>query len=141
MPHLTITNPHQADLERPLIYCIKVQSPTRTYRYVGRASSKSRLSAYERNVARALEGLTKRPTVTRDGRAQSRVNQEYRHVHLVLIAAVKNGWPIAFYPLANCDRQDLARCEKAWSVELKADLNDGPAWPIDELDMRLSDIS
>lgn len=134
MPLLPITNPYQVDLDRPLIYTIKVQSPTRVYRYVGRASSKSRLTAYERNISRALKGLTKRPELTRDGRVQSRVNQEYRYVHLVLVAAVRGGWPINLYPLANCESHDLSRCERAWTVELQADLNDGPAWRVEDRD-------
>ena len=98
------TNPRSVDLDRPYLYFISVRSPQREYRYVGKGSAPSRMGAYARTVQRVLAGKTKRPAVTRGGREQSVGNRKYRFVHLVLAAAVKNGWTIEFYPLENCDK-------------------------------------
>ena len=125
IPH---TNPHLVDLTRPYIYFIVVRSPTREYRYVGKGSAPSRMTAYSRNVARVLAGKTKRPAVTQDGRVQSEGNRKYRYVHLVLARAVKEGWGIEQYPLENCDKASHSHLESQRKRELGCDMNDGPSW-------------
>lgn len=134
------TNPHSVDLTRPYLYFIVVRSPGREYRYVGKGSSPSRMGAYARNVSRVLAGKTKRPALTRDGRVQSEGNRKYRYVHLVLAAAVKNGWVIEHYPLENCDKALHSEVEKQRKLELKCDMNDGPSWYVEEFERRAGEL-
>ena len=126
------TNPRSVDLTRPYLYLIVVRSPTREHRYVGKASSPSRMNAYSRNVDRVLAGKTKRPAVTRDGRVQSEGNRKYRYVHLVLATAVKQGWEVEHYPIENCDKASHTSLESRRKLELCCDMNDGPSWFVED---------
>jgi len=137
---ITWTNPHSVSLTQPYLYLIVVRSPGREYRYVGKGSSPSRMNAYSRNVSRVLSGKTKRPAVTRDGRLQSEGNRKYRYVHLVLAAAVKNGWAIEHYALENCDKAINDAIEKQRQMELKCDMNDGPSWFVEEFERLAGDL-
>jgi hypothetical protein len=127
-PHFAPTNPNGVDLTRPYLYLIVVHSPTMVYRYIGKASSPSRMDAYLRNVERVLAGETKRPAVTRDGRPQSMSNQKYRFVHLVLATAVQRGWSITQTALENCEKAEHSTLEKRRIAEYRCDMNAGSSW-------------
>lgn len=128
------TNPNGVDLSKPYIYLITIESPHKTYRYVGKGSSSSRMDAYRRNVSRILEGKTKRPAVKRDGQAQSDGNLRYRYVHLALAVAARSGWRVTHIPLENCDKADHNKIESLRRREHACDLNEGPSWPIEEFE-------
>lgn len=127
-------NPRSVDLTKPYLYCIIVHSPTRTFRYVGKGSSPSRMDSYARNVDRVLAGKTKRPPVTRDGRVQSEGNRKYRYVHLVLAVAVKRGWRIELYPIENCAKDHHSALEGQRARELQCDMNGGPSWFVEDFE-------
>jgi len=88
------SNPHDVNLNEPYLYFIKVNSGAREYRYIGKASKKSRLNEYRRNVEKILSGKPRRPIQKKDGTAQSNGNLRYRYVHLVLSVAEIEGWSI-----------------------------------------------
>ena len=62
-------NPRNIDLCAPFLYFIKVVSPTKKYRYVGKASSESRITEYCRNISRILAGQPRRPFIKKKLRA------------------------------------------------------------------------
>jgi len=128
------SNPHGIDLTRPYVYFIRVISDTTEYRYVGKGSSRSRMDAYARNVARVLAGKTKRPATKRDGQAQSTGNVKYRYVHLVLAEAVRRGWTIEHYPLENCRLDEHTALEQRRKREKVCNMNDGASWFIEEFE-------
>ena len=134
------TNPHGVDLSKPYVYLITVEAPGKTYRYVGKGVGASRMDAYARNVARVLEGKTKRPETKRNGEPQSAGNLRYRHVHLVLAAAVKNGWRVAHFPLENCIKQEHTAVERARKREHACNLNDGPSWSVGDFERLASSL-
>jgi hypothetical protein len=82
------TNPHDINLANPFVYFIKITSEENEYRYVGVASSASRLNDYHRNMERISERKTKRPPIKRNGEPQRKGNLLYRRVHLVLAIAI-----------------------------------------------------
>ncbi len=135
------TNPRAVDLDRPYLYFISVRSPAREYRYVGKGSSPSRMDAYARNVQRVLAGKSKRPAVTRDGREQSEGNRKYRYVHLILAAAVRNGWTIEHYPLENCEKTEHSTLESLRIRELNCDMNDGQSWFVEDFMRRALELT
>jgi len=128
------TNPHGVDLTKPYIYYLCSRSTKHEYRYVGKGKSSSRMSAYWRNVQRALEGETKRPAIKRDGTPQSDGNIRYRYVHLILAAAVRNGWDIEHYPLENCDLSEHSARERALIAEKRGNMNDGASWYVEDFE-------
>lgn len=127
-PYFVPSNHAGVDLIRPYLYLIVVNSPAMEYRYIGKGSSPSRMNAYLRNVERVLEGKTKRPALTRDGRPQSEGNQKYRYVHLVLATAVLRGWPITQIALENCEKAEHSLLEKRRMAEHRCNMNNGPSW-------------
>ena len=129
-----VSNPLQLDLDRPLVYLIRITSPTREYRYVGKSSSRSRFEkAYQRNVRRIFEGKPKRPAVKRDGSPQSEHNLRYRWVHLALARAVEEGWTIEQFPVANAPKgTQLNATEQQKIREFDCNLNSGPSWFIED---------
>ena len=130
------TNPKAIDLTAPFLYLITVRSPTREYRYVGKASSASRLDAYWKNVKKVLSGKPKRPAVKRDGSPQSAGNTRFRYVHLVLACAVQRGWEVQHYPIENASKSELNVREAALISQLECDMNSGPSWPVEEFEAR-----
>lgn len=119
--------------DAPLIYLIKVRSPNREFRYIGRASSRSRFrSAYHRNIKRVLAGQTKRPAIKRNGEPQSEGNIRYRQIHLVLAVASQEGWPIEHIAIENVEREDLRAREQELITEFSCNLNSGKTWAIEE---------
>lgn len=131
------TNPRNVDLEAPYLYFIRVQSPTKEWRYVGKGSKPSRMDAYARNVTRVLEGKPKRPAIKRDGKPQPEGNIRFRFVHLVLATAVKEGWRIEHYPLQNCSKAEQSHVERQLQVQMDCNMNDGPSWFVEDFE-RLS---
>jgi hypothetical protein len=99
------------------------------------------MNAYKRNIARVLAGKTKRPPTTQDGREQSKGNRQYRYVHLVMAAAVKNGWAIEHYPLENCDQLALASTERQRILELECNMNAGPSWDIENFEKLAKELT
>jgi hypothetical protein len=126
------SNPSRVDLSSPYLYLIVIRSPSMEYRYIGKASSPSRMNAYVRNVNRVLAGETKRPAVTRDGRPQRQHNKKFRYVHLVLATAVQRGWLISLTALENCGQTEPSELEKLRIGERRCNMNDGPSWCIED---------
>jgi len=107
---------------------------------VGKASNKSRLDEYPRNVEKILKGMPRRPETKRDGKPQSKGNLRYRYVHLVLSAAVQNNWLVEHYPLENVAKDDLNTREIEVIVSLKCNMNEKGTWAIAEHEKLLSDL-
>lgn len=128
------TNPHNIDLSSPYLYFIRVRSPDREYRYVGKASAKSRMNAYWSNVEKVHDRKTKRPAVKGDGSPQKKGNVQFRYVHLVLAVADKNGWQIDHFPLENCSEDHLDKLETERIIELGCDMNNGASWDIEDFE-------
>jgi hypothetical protein len=126
------SNPRGADLDRPYLYLIVVKSPATEYRYIGKASSPSRMDAYLGNVKRVFMGKPKRDAVTRDGRPQREGNLKYRYVHLVLATAVQRGWSITLVALENCEKAEHSMLERQRIAEYQCNMNDGPSWFVDD---------
>ena len=53
-------------------------------------------------------------------------------MHLVVPAAIKNGWTIEHYALENCDPALHTAIENQRKLELKCDLNDGASWLVED---------
>ncbi len=126
------TNPKQIDLTQPYLYFIKISAEQKEFRYIGKASKKARLNEYKSNVAKILEGKSRRPVLKRDGSLQSQGNLKYRYVHLVLANAQKRGWDIEHYPIENVAKQDLNSRELTLINELECNMNDGSTWFIEQ---------
>jgi hypothetical protein len=127
------TNPRGVELDSPLIYLIRVTAPGKEFRYVGKASSRSRFeTAYQRNIERALAGKPKRPALKRDGTPQREGNLRYRYIHLVLLAAVKNGWQIEHTAICNAERGDLSAAESKEIIAQEANANLGASWRVED---------
>lgn len=89
----TWKNPHNVDLTQPFLYLITINSGRNEYRYIGKASSKSRLNAYGTNVSRVLAGKTKR-RMPPPGKPVRQGNLRYRYIHLVMAIAEREGWEV-----------------------------------------------
>ena len=135
------TNPKNVDLENPYLYFIRITSPTKEWRYVGKGSKPSRMDAYARNVERVLAGKPKRPAVKRDGTPQSEGNIKFRFVHLVLAAAVKNGWRIDHYPLQNCSKAEHTAVERQLQQQMDCNMNHGPTWFVEDFERLSEELS
>ena len=127
------TNPNGVNLHEPFIYFIRVRSDSKEFRYVGKASKKSRLNEYRRNIEKILVGKPRRPKLKRDGTTQSKGNLRYRFVHLVLSVACKNNWSIEHFPIENVPKENLNERETQLIRELDCNMNDGKTWSVEEL--------
>lgn len=132
LDNLAWSNPDRVDLTKPYLYVIRIKSPHAEFRYVGKASSRSRMDAYRRNVTRIFAGKTKRPAVKKDGQPQSDGNIKYRQVHLYLAVALSEGWGITHQPLENCSKQNFSELERQRRDELDCQLNGGESWHVQE---------
>ena len=128
--------PHNIDLRAPFLYFIKVTSPTTEYRYIGKASNASRITAYSRNVSRILDGQPSRPLIKENGERQSDGNISYRYVHLVLATAVKNGWCIECRPFLNCTKSDLSQMEQDYIKKHDCNMNEGEKWFVEDFEKK-----
>ena len=123
-----VSNPLNVDLDQPMVYLIRITSPTTEYRYVGKASSRARFEkAYQRNLTRIFAQQPKRPAIKRDGSPQSDHNLKYRWVHLALAKAIQEGWRVEHYPLLNASKDQLSAAERCMILELDCNLNNGPS--------------
>lgn len=129
-----LSNPHNVDTSKPFIYLVQIEVGARSFRYIGKASKKSRLTEYTRNVEKILAGQARRPAIKKNGEPQSNNNLKYRFVHLVLALAVKNRWKIEHYPIENSNKERLSEREKTLTVELKCNLNNRERWVIDDFE-------
>ncbi|UPW17089.1 hypothetical protein M0C34_12605 [Agarivorans sp. TSD2052] len=126
------TNPNCVNLNEPFIYFIRVKSDSKEFRYVGKASKKSRLNEYRRNIEKIMDGKPRRPEVKKDGTHQSKGNLRYRFVHLVLSVAFKNNWTIEQFPIENVPKDNLNERETQLIRELECNMNNGKTWSVEE---------
>ena len=124
------TNPHNVDLTRSFLYLIRINTGRNEYRYIGKASRKSRLDAYSRNIGRALSGKTKRP-MPPPGKPVRQGNLRYRHIHLVMAIAEREGWMVEHYPIENVPKAQLNDIEQARIREYDCNLNNGKSWAVE----------
>ncbi len=129
-------NPKQIDLSRPFLYLIKISVKQKEFRYIGKATKKSRLNEYKSNVTKILAGKSRRPVLKKDGSPQTRGNLKFRYVHLVLANAQQRGWDIEHYPIENVAKQDLNLRESTLIKQLECNMNNGSTWSIDEFSER-----
>ncbi|MBQ4838492.1 hypothetical protein [Pseudoalteromonas luteoviolacea] len=133
------TNPKKVNLQHPFLYHICINTGQAEFNYIGKASKKSRLNEYRRNVAKILDGKARRPKTKRNGEPQSPSNLRYRYVHLVLALAHKQNWEIKHYPIENVEKDNLNDREQQVIKELNTTckhfgLNEKQTWEIDELE-------
>ena len=121
------------DLTRPFLYVIKINTGRNEYRYIGKASSKSRLDAYSRNTDRALSGKTKRP-MPPPGKPLRQGNLRYRHIHLVMAIAEREDWKVEHFPIENIPKEQLNNTEQTRIREYECNLNNGSSWAVEEFD-------
>ena len=115
-------NPRNIDLNSKFLYFISVSDGNGgEYRYVGRASNKSRLNEYRNSIRKIRAG---------EERGQK---QGYRAVHFALYTAMINNWKIKCYPLENCDDKNADRLEKRRIAELKCNLNGAKTWRLSQM--------
>ncbi|WP_063380134.1 hypothetical protein [Pseudoalteromonas luteoviolacea] len=133
------TNPKKVNLQQPFLYHICINTGQAEFNYIGKASKKSRLNEYRRNVAKILDGKARRPKTKRNGEPQSPGNLRYRYVHLVLALAHKQNWEIKHYPIENVEKDNLNDREQQVIKELNTTcenfgLNEKQTWEIEELE-------
>lgn len=129
------TNPDGIDLSRPYLYFIRVTSPDREFRYVGKGSNPRRLeSEYQKNVEKIFQGKPKRPAIKRDGTPQSEGNKKFRYIHLALAVAVKNGWEIEHYAIENCEKARHTKIESDRMAEYNCNANYGSTWYVEDFE-------
>lgn len=125
-----------------LIYLITVKAPRKEFRYVGKSRKPDRFSrAYQRNIDRAKKGEPKRPRTKRNGEPQREGNLKYRYIHLVLLAAVQEGWPIEHIAIREVATEDEhAPAEREEMIAHKVNANDGPSWFIEDAPRLLQEL-
>jgi hypothetical protein len=133
------TNPHNVDLTQPFLYLIKIHTGRNEYRYIGKGSSKSRLNAYQRNIERALAGKTKRP-MPPPGKPVRPGNLRYRHIHLVMAIAEREGWIVEHYPIENVLKAQLNNTEHTRIREYDCNLNNGNSWAVETFDQKATEF-
>jgi len=126
------SNPHNVNFKEPYLYFIRVNTGTNVYRYIGKATNKSRLNEYRHNVEKILSGKARRPIIKKDGGLQSNGNLRYRYVHLVLSVAEMEGWLIEHYPIENVNKADLSSREQELIKEFGCNMNNQGTWEIKE---------
>ena len=125
-------NPNGADLGRPFLYYIRILSPRGELGYVGKASHRSRLSNYKRNVERLFAGETKRPNTS----GANPHNERYRYVHGKVAEAFMQGWQVEHIVLRNVAPAHLAEEEQREIRQRNSSyphgMNNGPGFSIEE---------
>lgn len=128
------SNPKNVDTSKPFIYLIKITTGQNSFKYIGKASSKSRLKEYQSNITKILSGKPRRPELKQNGEPQSSNNLKYRFIHLALALAVKNNWLIEHYPYENTDKESQNERERELIVELSCNLNNREQWHINDFE-------
>jgi len=126
------TNPNNVNVNEPFIYIIRIDAGGKEYRYIGKASKKSRLNAYNNNLKRIYLGLPKR-NIPKD-KPRREGNIKYRYVHLILAVAERQGWTIDHYPIENVPKIQLKTREQTLIREHDANLNSKRSWYVENLE-------
>jgi hypothetical protein len=127
------SNPENINLSSPFIYHIRlVDSVGFEWRYIGKASTETRLKEYERNISKIVQGLPRRSLPSyRTPTPQDLNNQRYRAVHFGLAKALELGWKYDFKPIHTVSQESLNEQERHFQSVFKCNLNDGKTWVIE----------
>lgn len=114
---------NDVDLNSCFLYLICVIDPSgKRYSYIGKARDQSRLREYRNNM-RKIQASRERGE-----------KQKYRAVHFAMYSALRNGWPLDFYPLENCSEEELNARERLRIREHGCNLNGARTWRVADID-------
>ena len=121
MKDLQWSNPKGIDTTKPFIYLIQIFSEDgRSYKYVGKARSASRLDEYIRNIKKIFNNKPRGAT------------QGYRAVHFALAKACEFGWKYSIQPIESVAQENLNARERILTIEHKCNLNGAKTWHVDQ---------